>query len=115
MRSFRDEQGNPTDHEGLRLQLRDFAYEELAHNELADEERELVISTRQLCEYLDVAETMGGVESLGEHSLRPEIKKGKRSETPPEELNLSDEAKYTKQEERAAKRIADGDSDYGVT
>jgi hypothetical protein len=113
---FRDDRGNPTDHEGLRLQLKDFAYEELANNELGDEGRELVISTRQLCEYLDAAETMvGGVELLGEHSLHPGIKKRKRSETPPEEINSGDEARYVEQEERAAKRIAEGDSDYGIT
>ncbi|CAI6226660.1 unnamed protein product [Periconia digitata] len=84
--------------------------------ELGDEGRELVISTRQLCEYLDAAETMvRGVELLGEHALPPEIKKRKRSETPPEEINSSDEARYVEQEERAAKRIAESDSDYGIT
>jgi hypothetical protein len=115
LQSFCDEQGNSTDHQGLRLQSRDFSYEELAYNELRDEERELVISTRQLCEYLDAAEAMGGVESLGEHSLRPGIKKRKKLKIPPEELKSSNEEKYIEQEKRDAKRIADDDCGYGLT
>lgn len=37
------------------------AYEELAHNEIGDEDREPVVSTQQLCEYRDAAETMVGI------------------------------------------------------
>jgi len=33
-------------------------YPEIAHNKLGDEDRELVISTQQLCECLDAAEAM---------------------------------------------------------
>ncbi|KAF2788691.1 hypothetical protein K505DRAFT_366255 [Melanomma pulvis-pyrius CBS 109.77] len=113
---FRDDQGNPTDHPGLRLHLTDFAYEELAHNEIGDEDRELVVSTQQLCEYLNVAETMvGRLESLGEHSIAPGLKKRKRSETPTDQITSGDEATYVRQEERAAKRMAKDDSDYEDT
>lgn len=50
-------------------------------------------------------------ESLGEHSIGPGVKKRKRSETPPEEITSGDESRYIDQEERVAKRIADGDPD----
>src|SRR4051794_12355265 len=105
---FRDDHGNPTDHQGLRLWLTDFTYEELAHKEIEDEDTELVISTKQLCEYLDAAETMlNRSELLGEHALAPGVRKRKRLGTPPEEIASGDEAKYVEQEERAAKRVAD--------
>jgi hypothetical protein len=43
--------------------------------------------------------------------LSKEVKKRKRSETPPEEIKADDEVRYAEQEERAAKR-ADHDIDY---
>lgn len=71
-----------------------------------------VLSGSQLCRYLYAAETR--VERApGKHSFTKEVKKRKRkrSETPPEEIRASDDARYTEQEERAAKR-ADLDIDY---
>ena len=58
---------------------------------------------------------VGQLESLGEHSIASRLKKRKRSETPPDQITSSDEAKYVKQEERAAKRMADDDRDYENT
>jgi hypothetical protein len=116
LQAFRDAHGNPTDYGDLRLRLSDFAHEELARKEIGDKGPELVVSTQQLCEYLDAAETMAGrSESLGEHSIGPGIKKRKRSETPPEEITSGDESRYVAQEERAAKRMADCDPDYEDT
>ncbi|KAF9733735.1 hypothetical protein PMIN01_08078 [Paraphaeosphaeria minitans] len=48
-------------------------------------------------------------KEMGEEDT--EIKKRKRSETPPEEIRAGDEARYAKEEERAAKRV-DHDMDY---
>ena len=105
--------GKPINHSGLRLWLSDFAHEELAHKEIGDDDRELIISAQQLCDCLDAAETMEGrPELLSEHSIPPSLKKRKRSETPPDQITSGDEAKYTEQEGRAAKRMAEGDSDY---
>jgi hypothetical protein len=82
---FRDKEGNPTDHPGLRLQLRDFAYEELALRKIGDGVRELIITTQQLCEYLDVAETrVARLESLGKPSVAP----GSRSENDLKHLQI---------------------------
>ena len=53
--------------------------------------------------------------SLGKHSIAPGIRKRKRSETPPEEIAPSDEAKYVDDEERAAKRLTYDDPDYEDT
>jgi hypothetical protein len=52
------------------------------------------------------------LESLGEHSIAPGLKKRKRSETPPDRITSGDEARYAEQEERAAKHMADDDPDY---
>ena len=49
---------------------------------------------------------------LVKYSILPGVKKRKRSETPPERIASDDEARYAEQVERAAKRMADNDSDY---
>ncbi|ORY01189.1 hypothetical protein BCR34DRAFT_575120 [Clohesyomyces aquaticus] len=114
--AFRNQQGDPTDHKGLRLQLKDFAYEELALRELGDTDLELVISTQQLCEYLHTSETrVARLESLGRPLIAPGLKKRKRSETPPDQITSGDEAQFAEQEQRAAKRVAQEDSDYEVS
>jgi hypothetical protein len=76
-------------------------------------DRELDISAQQLCEFLNAAEVKVRQKgSLSRDLLPVGVKKRKRSETPPEEIASADEARYVEQEERAAKRIAEGDSDY---
>jgi hypothetical protein len=71
------------------------------------------ISSKQLCQYLAVAERGGRQEhSLIKHSLPIQVKKRKRSETPPEEITSSDVAGYVDNEQRAAKHAADHDDDY---
>jgi hypothetical protein len=113
---FRNEQGHPTEHPGLRLQLSDFANKELALRESRDKDREIVVTTQQLCEYLDAAETkVARLESLSEDSIAPGLKKRKRAETPPDQITSGDEAKYVGQEERAAKRMAEDDPEYEDT
>src|SRR5689334_4961606 len=103
----------PTALPGLRIRLTDFAYEELTQKELGESDRELLVSAEQLCNYLEAAENKAQhPRSLGKHSIAPMVKKRKRSETPPEEITSSDEARYTEQEEREAKRVADSDPDY---
>jgi hypothetical protein len=105
--------GQPSNHPGLRLRLSDFAHEELAQEEIGDDDRELIVSAQQLCDCLDAAEAMEGQsESLSEHFIPPGLKKRKRSETPPDQITSGDEAKYVEQEGRAAKRTAESDSDY---
>lgn len=114
--AFRDEHGNPTDNEGLRLQLTDFAYEELAHREIGDEDKELIISTRELCKFLNLAEAKTErSDTLGEHALDPRVKKRKRSKSTPERLNSDDEARYRREEEKEAERIEKDDMDYKGT
>ncbi|KAI9763276.1 MAG: hypothetical protein M1839_006523, partial [Geoglossum umbratile] len=111
--AFRDDQGNPTDHPGLRLQLSDFACEELTEDAIRGGGQEILLSTQQLCQYLTAAEDKArGQRALVKHSILPGVKKRKRSETPPERMASDDEAKYVEQEQRAAKRMADDDPDY---
>jgi hypothetical protein len=75
--------------------------------------QEIIVSTQQLCQYLDAAEDkIRKQRILVKHSIPVGIKKRKRSETPPEKIVPDDEAKYTRLEQRAAKRIADSDPDY---
>lgn len=79
---------------------------------LGREDRELVVSAQQLCQYLAAAEGKVRLRSLGKHSIAPGIKKRKRPETPPDQITSDDEARYVEQEERVAKRIAGDDPDY---
>jgi hypothetical protein len=79
-------------------------------------DREILLSTQQLCQYLAAAEDkIRGQRALVKHSILPGVKKRKRSETPPERLASDDEAKYTEQELRAAKRMEKDDQDYKHT
>ncbi|KAI9764196.1 MAG: hypothetical protein M1839_005974 [Geoglossum umbratile] len=83
--AFRDDQGNPTDHPGLRLQLSDFAYEELTEDVVRGRDQEILLSTQQLCQYLAAAEDMARRQRVRvKHSILPEVKKRKRSEPPPQ-------------------------------
>jgi hypothetical protein len=52
------------------------------------------------------------LESLSRSLIAPGLRKRKRSETPPEQITSSDEARYTEQEERVARRMEDKDPDY---
>jgi hypothetical protein len=81
--------------------------------EMGNLDRELDISAQQLCEFLNAAEVKVRQKgSLSRDLLPVGVKKRKRSETPSEEIASADEARYVEQEERATKRIAEGDSDY---
>ncbi|KAI2479408.1 hypothetical protein Ptr902_08673 [Pyrenophora tritici-repentis] len=107
--AFRDDERNPVDHPGIQLRLSDFTSKGLARKEIGDEDADICISGIQLCRYIDAAES-NVRRALWTESLDNNVKKRKRSETPPE-IQSSDEAKYAKQEERAAKRT-DCDTDY---
>jgi hypothetical protein len=79
-------------------------------------DREILLSTQQLCQYLAAAEDkIRGQRALVKHSILPGVKKRKRSETPPERLASDDEAEYAEQELRAAKRMEKDDQDYEHT
>ncbi|KAH5618965.1 hypothetical protein HBI23_245930 [Parastagonospora nodorum] len=108
--AFRDDEGNPVDHPGIQLRLSDFTSKGLTREEIGDEDADICISGIQLCQYIDAAESKV-LRALRTDSLDVNVKKRKRSETPPEEVQSSDEANYIKQVERAAKR-ADDDMDY---
>ncbi|KAL6152435.1 hypothetical protein ACJBU6_09303 [Exserohilum turcicum] len=112
--AFRDEQGNHTNHPGLRLQLSDFACEELTKD--VEGRREIIVSTPELCKYLSAAESkMCQGASLVRHSIPAGVQKRKRSETPPEVIGSGDEARYVQEVEREAKRAAVDDPDYKNT
>ncbi|KAH7548751.1 hypothetical protein J3E72DRAFT_399395 [Bipolaris maydis] len=110
--AFRNKQGEPTNHLGLRLSLSDFACEELTEGVMDDECPEIIITTQELCQYLVAAEHKFKLpDALVKHTIAPRVKKRKRSATPPEKITSSDEAMFAEQEERAAKR-AECDIDY---
>jgi hypothetical protein len=110
---FRDDQGEPTDHPGLRLHLSDFAHKGLVQDELANQDRDLVVTAQELCQFLAAAEAKAQQRgSLSRDSIAPGVKKRKRSETPPEEIASGDERAYAQQEQRTAKRLANDDPDF---
>jgi hypothetical protein len=85
--AFRDDEGNPSCHPGLRLQLSDFACEELSKEIMDIEGQEINVSTQQLCQYLNAAEDkIRKQRTLVKHSIPLGVKKRKRSETPLEKI-----------------------------
>lgn len=73
----------------------------------------MVISTQQLCEFLDLAEArMSVLKSFSSRPPTSQIQREWGSEPPPEELTLSDEARYVEDEKKVAKTIEDSDPDY---
>ena len=69
---------------------------------MGDDDAETYLSGVQLCQYLDVAEKKVR-PALHKDHLTHNIQKRKQSEIPSDEVQSSDEAKYARQEERAAK------------
>jgi len=82
---FRDDEGNPVDSPGIQLRLSDFTYEELASDELGDEDAYICISGKQLGEYLNMAERNQRGGPRGRHRLDPGTKGEKRPRSPEEE------------------------------
>ena len=114
--AFRDDQGNPTDSPGLRLRLSDCACKDLVEDVVREGDREIHVSTQQLCQYLtDAEDRVRRREPLVKTSIPYGVKKRKRSRTPPEEMASDDEAKYVEQERKVAKRMSDDDPDYKYT
>ena len=76
---------------GLRLQLSDFACEELTEDAIRGGGREILLSTQQLCQYLAAAEDkIQGQRALVKHSILLGVEKRKRSETSPERMASDD-------------------------
>lgn len=110
---FRDRDGKPTNHQGLRLRLSDFAHEGLVKDEIGNQDKDLTVSAQQLCLFLSAAEARVDPRGLlSKDPIAPGIKKRKRSETPEDRIASGDEAWYAEQEERTTKRIAGDDPDY---
>src|SRR4051812_571484 len=75
---FRKDSRLPTEGTALRLSLRDFATEELARGHI-DLEREIVITSMQLCDFLTSAEARQQVQTQHQGSInriRPGALKG---------------------------------------
>lgn len=116
LQAFRDDDGNSTNHPGLRLRLSDCACRSLTEEMIQNgEDCEINVSTRELCRYLAAAEEWAQNRPRRRDYVPPGLKKRKRSETPSETIASDDEAKYTEQEERAAKRAAAEDLEYKPT
>lgn len=74
------------------------------------------MSAQQLCQSLGEAELRTqGRKLLGKHTVPVGMRKRKRSKTPEEEIASGDEARFLKQEQKAAKRAAIDDLDYETT
>ena len=83
---------------------------------MGDLNQELAIFTQRLCEILRAEEVnIRRTESLSQDPVPSSVKKRKRSETPPENLVSSDEAKFVHLEKRTAKRIAENNPNYKIS
>lgn len=100
----------------MRFQLSDFAWGELTEGIIDKEDREITLSTQELCQYLTDAEDRLQVvqkqKALSDHSDLSDITDDYGPQIPAEEIAADDEAKYIEQEERAAERMRMDDPDY---
>ncbi|KAF4547348.1 Hypothetical protein D9617_45g091260 [Elsinoe fawcettii] len=97
---------------GLRLSLRDFTCAELADEELDADTTDIDISGEDFCRFLQEAETSLQPPPLRKSKLAPNVRKRKKSPTPLENIDTSDEETYLLREERSAKRAQVDDPDY---
>jgi hypothetical protein len=110
---FRDESGGPnlSPDAGLRLELKDFAPEDLAEG-ISDS---FLIDSAILCQFLNEAE-QEEQETKQERGvvqhLLPGAKKRRREETPPEEVSSDDDHKLADDERRVRTRESEDDSSY---
>jgi hypothetical protein len=110
---FRDESGGPnlSPDAGLRLELKDFAPEDLAEG-ISDS---FLIDPAILCQFLNEAE-QEEQETKQERGvvqhLLPGAKKRRREETPPEEVSSDDDHKLADDERRVRTRESEDDSSY---
>ncbi len=113
---FRNDDGTPSDdpNSGLRLSLGDFAAEALTDqfNDLNDD---ILISSQDLCKYLDDAERRASTVRQKKGVVNPkpaQLTKRRRQSTPPDDLDEAREQRFRDEEERARKRRAQDDSSY---
>ncbi|KAJ6160271.1 hypothetical protein N7470_004879 [Penicillium chermesinum] len=82
---FRTDTGDPAEGIALRLSLRDFATEELSQGK-AGLDYEILVTSKQLCEFLSSAEARQQVQTQRQGSInriRPGALKRRRPQTPP--------------------------------
>lgn len=93
---FRDDQGNPTGC-GLKFSLSEFTYSDLADELLGGTDKDIVISSLSLCEFLADAEEFHKkrermrITGEGRRKLAPVIKMYRRPRSPPKELSAKNE------------------------
>ncbi|CAG7921676.1 unnamed protein product [Penicillium olsonii] len=90
---FRTNSGLLTEDTALRLSLRDFATEDLSRGQV-DLGREILITSKQLCDFLSSAEARQQMQTQRQGSIdriRPGALKRRRPQTPPEQLISDDE------------------------
>jgi hypothetical protein len=110
---FRDEFGSPnlSRGAGLKLELRDFAPEDLARGISGS----FLIDSATLCRFLNEAE-QEEQEAKQERGvvqrLLPGAKKRRREKTPPEDVNSEDDRGHADVERRVRARASEDDSSY---
>ena len=110
---FRDEFGNSnlSRDNGLKLELADFAPEDLARGITGS----ISIDSATLCRFLDEAEQMDQKAKQKQGAVQhlvPGAKKRRREKTPTEDINSDDERRYTDIEQRVQERELADDSPY---
>ncbi|CAG8015642.1 unnamed protein product [Penicillium salamii] len=99
---FRTDSGLPTKETTLRLSLRDFATEELLRGNI-DLDREIIITSKQLCDYLSGAEARQQAHTQHQGSInqiRPGALKRRRPQTPPEHISSEGEGSFEGERQR---------------
>lgn len=110
---FRDEFGGPnlSRDAGLKLELGDFAPEDLARGISGS----FLVDSATLCRFLDEAEQeeqeAKQKQGIVQH-LVPGAKKRRREKTPPEDVNSEDDRRHADDERRFRARESADDSSY---
>ncbi|KAJ5815171.1 hypothetical protein N7474_006948 [Penicillium riverlandense] len=108
---FRTDSGFPAEGTTPRLSLRDFVTEELSRGP-AGLEREILITSKQLCDFLSSAEARQQLQTQHHGSInriRPGTLKRRRPQTPPEQPSSEDEGSGEGRRESKSRRQS---SDY---
>ena len=100
LQPFRTDTGDPAEGTAFRLSLRDFATEELTRGQTGLD-CEILVTSKQLCEFLSGAEARQQVQTQRQGSInqiRPGALKRRRPQTPPDQPS-SDESSIERNRE----------------
>ena len=111
---FRDDEGGTTNSSGLLLRLSDFVPPPYAQELLGGQDRDIIVTGQQLCQFLNEAETLHRLDPTTQYpGVDPTGVNFKRLSSSPPDTNAShDEARFADQQKTDADRATAADPDW---